>query len=186
MISDGSFLRFPSNPEPKQRYSIGNKTWEFDGEKWALVYVGAVEDQDDYVKRTQVEHLEYFGVTDSDVTTPHDLYGQEIDQILYMLNHGPSVYSIGGSPLTVNTQRDTQQGDSTGMSGTNFQVVNLGIDLRTITSVAEIDIKDIIIRGKEAPIILEPTTYTGRTFLEDLCLSVIPGTSGNQVLTEHL
>lgn len=159
-ISDGQFLRFPSNPEPQMRYSIGNKTWEFDGYKWVLVYVGPIEDQDEYVKKETVSHLEYFGVVDGDVKVTHDLYGDEIDSILNMLNKGPSIYETAGSPLVVATGRNVLRGDDSGVEGDNFQVVNMGIDLRTITSLGEIDIKDIYITGKVSPIVLEPTTYS--------------------------
>ena len=160
VIIDGPVLRFPPNPEPKDRYSIGNKTWQYDGSKWVLVYVGAVEDQDDYVKKTDVEHFEYFGVVDNEVTTSHGLYGEEIDNMLTMLNKGPSVYSTAGSPLVVKTGRQQLVGDSAGVDGTNFQSVNLTLNLKTITALSEIDISDLTINGKDVPVMLEPTTYT--------------------------
>ena len=159
VVSEGPAMRFPSNPMLEERYSIGNKSWEFDGEKWVLVYVGSVEDQDDYVKKSSVEHVEYFGVANGENLPAHDLYGEEVDNILNMLNKGPAVYSTGGSPLVVRTGRQQLIGDSSGIEGTNFQSVNLSVDLRTITSVGEIDVKGVIVSGKESPLILEPTTY---------------------------
>ena len=147
LISEGSFLRFPSNPDPLDRYAIANKSWEYDGTKWVLVYVGAVEDQDDYVKKIAVQHNEYFADPDNQVIpTPHDLYGKEIDDILTMLNNGPSVYTAGNA-ISIATGRDEMISDSGGVVGNNFQSVHINVDLRTLTSVAEIDIKDINISG---------------------------------------
>ena len=147
LISEGSFLRFPSNPDPLDRYAIANKSWEYDGTKWVLVYVGAVEDQDDYVKKIAVQHNEYFADPDNQVIpTPHDLYGKEIDDILTMLNNGPSVYTAGNA-ISIATGRDEMISDSGGVVGNNFQSVHIDVDLRTLTSVAEIDIKDINISG---------------------------------------
>ena len=147
VISEGNFLRFPSNPDMMDRYSIANKTWEYDGNKWSLVYVGAVEDQDDYVKKVAVQHNEYFADPDNQVIpTPHDLYGKEIDDMLNMLNNGPSVYTAGNG-ISVVTGRDMMISDSGGIVGNNFQAVHINVDLRSLTSVAEIDIKDINITG---------------------------------------
>ena len=160
VVSEGPTFRFPSNPMLEQRYSVSNKTWEFDGEKWVLVYVGTVEDQDDYVKKEAVEHFEYFGVVNGENLPAHDLYGEEVDNILAMLNNGPSVYSTIGSPLVVKTGRQNVTGDSSGVQGTNFQTVGLKIDLRTITSIASITLDKVTINGKLSPLILEPTTYS--------------------------
>lgn len=147
VISEGNFLRFPSNPDLLDRYAIANKTWEYDGNKWVLVYVGAVEDQDDYVKKVTVKHNEYFADPNGEiVATPHDLYGNEIDDILTMLNNGPSIYTSNNS-VVINTGRDQMISDSGGVIGTNFQSVNISLDLKQLTSVAEIDVKDISITG---------------------------------------
>ena len=166
VISEGNFLRFPSNPEPLDRYAIANKTWEYDGTKWILVYVGAVEDQDDYVKKVTVEHTQYFGSEVTDIEpTPHDLYGKEIDDILTMLNHGPATYT-GNNSVVIRTGRDQLTSDSGGVIGTNFQAVNISLDLRELTSVAEIDIKEISISGRTIVDIGTQATYaallTGR------------------------
>ena len=166
VISEGSFLRFPSNPDPMDRYAVANKTWEYDGNKWVLVYVGAVEDQDDYVKKVAVQHNEYFAdINNEIIPTPHDLYGKEIDDMLNMLNNGPSIYTSNNS-VVVQTGRDEMISDSGGVIGSNFQSVNISLDLRQLTSVAEIDVKAINISGLATVDIGTQTTYmallTGR------------------------
>ena len=165
LISEGNFLRFPSDPNLLDRYAIANKTWEYDGTKWVLVYVGAVEDQDDYVKKSAVEHTEYFGGPTDVSPIKHDLYGDEIDLILNMLNNGPSAYTANDG-IVIKTDRREIIGDSGGVIGTNFQGVHISLDLDLLTSVASIDISDISIGGASVIDVGTENTYvailTGR------------------------